>query len=121
MACPACGHSMTVVSCINPWQREVIQKILTHCGLHERPCRAPPPSTSPLQEVTYVSDLEYADAPPTEPVWSAQRSAVDLANVAATAFHHRSIVDNLQELKRQFQVGRGRREVSRENSRGAKP
>ncbi|MFQ5720844.1 MAG: transposase, partial [Acidobacteriota bacterium] len=71
MVCPACGHSMTVVSFINPSQREVIRKILTHCGLHERSCRAPPPSTSPLHEATYVSDLEFADAPPPEPVWSA--------------------------------------------------
>lgn len=72
MVCPACGHSRTVVSFINPSQREVMQKILTHCGLHERSCRAPPPSTSPLHELTYVSDLEFADAPQPGPVWSAQ-------------------------------------------------
>ncbi len=79
MACPACGHCMTVVSFINPGQRDVIDAILTHCGLAEPSCRAPPPSTSPLtsassvepHEVTYVSDLEFADAPPPEPVWAA--------------------------------------------------
>jgi hypothetical protein len=73
MVCPACGHPMTVVSFINPSQRDVIGKILTHCGLHQRSCRAPPPppSTSPLHELTYVSDPQFADAPPLEPVWSA--------------------------------------------------
>jgi hypothetical protein len=72
MVCPACGHVMTVVGFINPSQHEVIDKILTHCGLHPRSSRAPPPSTSPLHEVTYVSDLEFADPPHPEPVWSAR-------------------------------------------------
>ena len=63
---------MAVVSFINPSQRDVIHKILTHCGLRQRSCRAPPPSTSPRREVTYVSDPEFADAPPPQPVWSAR-------------------------------------------------
>ncbi len=80
LACPACGHPMTVVSFINPGQREVIDAILTHCGLAERPCRAPPPHhTSPPHEVTYASAAEFADAPPPEPVWAADGSSGGLS------------------------------------------
>ncbi len=54
-------------------QPDVIQKILTHCGLADEPARAPPHATSPaLGEVQHVSDLEFVHDPaPAEPVWSA--------------------------------------------------
>ena len=66
---------MKIVSFINPWQRDVIDRILTHCGLSSR---APPsdargpPVAPPIRELTYVSDLEFVHDPgPAEPVWSA--------------------------------------------------
>ena len=61
---------MKIVSFINPAQREVIDKILTHCGLSSR---APPLKVRapPIRELTYVTDLEFAQDPrPAEPVWS---------------------------------------------------
>ena len=70
--CPRCGGTMKVVSIINPWHRDVIDGILTHCGLSQEPPRAPPqPSAPATHELRYVSDLECIDAPaPPEPVWS---------------------------------------------------
>jgi len=45
---------MTIASFINPWQRGVIDRILTHCGLSSRAppseVRAPPPQ--PIRERT---------------------------------------------------------------------
>ncbi|MHC4099482.1 MAG: hypothetical protein ACYSW1_01170 [Planctomycetota bacterium] len=54
-------------------QRDVIDRILTHCGLS---VRAPPPPRAAqdqaLHELTYATDLEFvADPGPAEPVWSA--------------------------------------------------
>ena len=73
LECPRCGGAMKIVSFIEPTQPDVIQKILTHCGLPEQSPRAPPQATSPaLGELQYVSDLESVDdAAPPEPVWSA--------------------------------------------------
>jgi hypothetical protein len=74
LLCVRCGACMTIVSFINPWQRDVIDKILTHCGLASR---APPsdtraPPAPPVRELTYGSDLEFVGDPePAEPVWSA--------------------------------------------------
>ncbi len=64
---------MNIVSFIEPTQPDVIQKILTHCGLTDEPPRAPPQDTSPaLGELQYVSILEFVQDPgPAEPVWSA--------------------------------------------------
>ncbi len=64
---------MKIVSLINPWQRDVIDKILAHCGLSSR---APPPPddphAEPLQELRYKSDEEFVQDPgPAELVWSA--------------------------------------------------
>ncbi len=72
---PRCGHRMKTVSFINPSQRDVIDKILAHCGLSSRAppsdARAPPVAP-PIRELTYVSDLEFVGDPgPGEPVWSA--------------------------------------------------
>ena len=63
---------MKILSFISPCQRDVIQKILTHCGLPQESARAPPPTTSPaFRELQYVSDLEFVQEPaPAEPVWS---------------------------------------------------
>ncbi len=62
----------TVSISFEPTQPDVIQKILTHCGLADEPARAPPQDTSAaLGERQYVSDLEFVQEPaPAEPVWS---------------------------------------------------
>jgi len=67
---------MKIVSFIQPSQRDVIEKILRHCGLWEASSRAPPPDDRrpgprpDLRELRYVSDLDFADAVPPEPVWT---------------------------------------------------
>ena len=66
---------MKIVSFIQPTQRHVIDKILTHCGLSSRAppsdARAPPVAPA-IRQLTYVSDLEFVGNPgPAEPVWSA--------------------------------------------------
>ena len=44
MSCAKCGAEMKIISFIERDQREVIEKILRHCGLwEEAPARAPPP------------------------------------------------------------------------------
>ena len=74
LECPRCGGAMTVISFINPWQRDVIENILEHCGLSSRapPCESRAPPAPPVRELTYVSDLESVGDPgPDEHVWSA--------------------------------------------------
>jgi hypothetical protein len=67
---------MKILSFINPAQRDVIDRILTHGGLSSRappaPAPAPPRSTAPaFRELPYVSDPAFVDdAAPPEPVWS---------------------------------------------------
>ena len=63
---------MKIVSFIEPTQPDVIDAILTHCGLADEPPRAPPQAPpSEIREVQYVSDLEFVqDRGPDEPVWS---------------------------------------------------
>ncbi len=53
-------------------QPDVIDAILTHCGLPDEPPRAPPHAAAPaIRELQYVSDLQFVDDPaPPEPVWS---------------------------------------------------
>ena len=63
LTCPRCGTPMRVCSLIQPSQRDVIDRILAHCGL--RPpvaSRAPPaaPDDRP-RERRYVRDLEGLD------------------------------------------------------------
>jgi hypothetical protein len=75
LVCPRCGHRLQIVSFIGPTQRNVIEKILTRCGLSSRAppsdARAPP-AAPPIRELTYVSDLEFVGDPgPAQPVWSA--------------------------------------------------
>ena len=67
---------MRIVSFIEPTQPDVIDAILTHCGLADEPARAPPhappPGSATLGELQYVSDLDFVQDPgPAEPVWSA--------------------------------------------------
>ena len=54
MACPRCGGEMKVVSFLNPPQREVIEKILHHCGLWKASAPRGPPDTNDLGH-----DLDY--------------------------------------------------------------
>ncbi len=43
LTCPECGGQMAVVAFIEPPQAEVIEKILSHCGLsRSSAARAPP-------------------------------------------------------------------------------
>ncbi len=70
LRCPSCGTAMRIVSVIEPTQPDVIDAILTHCGLADEPARAPPQDPS-AGELQYVSDLEFVQEPgPAEPVWS---------------------------------------------------
>jgi len=73
LKCPHCGGPMRIVSFINPWQRDVIEKILTHGGLSARaPPRADNTHAEPWRELRYENDLEFVqDAGPAELVWSA--------------------------------------------------
>ncbi len=52
-------------------QPDVIDAILTHCGLPQEPTRAPPQPPAPaIRELQYVSDLEFVQDPgPAELVW----------------------------------------------------
>ena len=65
---------MNIVSFIEPAQLDVIQKILTHCGLWQESSRAPPTDdrAAPREPAAlrFVSDVEFADAPPPEPGWT---------------------------------------------------
>ena len=72
LQCPRCGATMKIVSFIEPTQPDVIDAILTHCGLADEPPRAPPHAPPPaIRELQYVSDLEFVHDPgPAEPVWS---------------------------------------------------
>ena len=59
--CPKCGGTMKIVAFIEKRdQAEVIEKILKHCGMWDRPAsRAPPQATGP--PVQPVLDLSYVD------------------------------------------------------------
>ncbi len=73
LQCPRCGSAMKIVSFIEPTQPDVIDAILTHCGLADEPPRAPPqaPPTE-IRELRYVTDLEFVQDPgPDEPIRSA--------------------------------------------------
>lgn len=52
LSCPHCGSEMKVVAFIDPPQREVIEKILRHCGLWQGSApRAPPDVDGLVQEL----------------------------------------------------------------------
>ena len=68
---PGCSaYSMDAAPVTQP---DLIQKILTYCGLADEPPRAPPNAPPPgFRELRYVDDLEFVHDPgPVEPVWSA--------------------------------------------------
>ena len=73
LRCPRCDATMKIVSFIEPTQPDVIDAILTHCGLADDPPRAPPQaSPTEFRELQYVNDLEFVQDPgPAEPAWSA--------------------------------------------------
>ena len=55
---------MNIVSFIEPTQPDVIDAILTHCGLADDPPRAPPQaSPTEFRELQYVDDLEFVHDP----------------------------------------------------------
>ena len=72
LACPHCGAAMKIVSFIECRQRDVIERILRHCGLWEGPlrtlasARGPPGRTAQLPEeprdLELVLDPEFAAA-----------------------------------------------------------
>lgn len=64
LACPECGGQMTVVAFIEPPQREVIEKILKHCGLWPPSSARPPP---PVGNQSYGDREELASRSPGEP------------------------------------------------------
>jgi ribosomal protein S27E len=65
LLCPKCGGTMKVVAFIEKRdQADVIERILKHCGLWDRPSsRAPPEDTGqpvqPVLDLQYVSDDEF--------------------------------------------------------------
>jgi len=67
LRCPKCGGEMRVIAFIERRQRDVIRKILEHCGLWEQPrapARAPPaPRTLSGLELRYEADPDYQPAP----------------------------------------------------------
>ena len=61
MVCSQCGGDMKVVSFLDPPQREVIEKILRHCGLWlSSAARAPPDVDGVAHELDYVMDTFLA-------------------------------------------------------------
>jgi len=59
LSCPQCGGRMKVVSFIEPPQPDVIEALLTHCGLWQsRSARAPPE----VDELVLELDAAYSDS-----------------------------------------------------------
>jgi hypothetical protein len=56
LCCPRCGSQMAVISFFEPPQREVIEKILGHCGLWQASAPRGPPDVDGL-----VHELDYVD------------------------------------------------------------
>ncbi len=72
LACPCCGAEMKIVSFIERGQRDVIERILRHCGLWEGPLRtlanprAPPVAsgraTNATGELELVLDADFLES-----------------------------------------------------------
>ena len=64
LECTHCGGQMKIVSVIERRQRDVVEKILRHCGLWEGPlrtlatARAPPQEGDTDQELTEPRELQ---------------------------------------------------------------
>jgi hypothetical protein len=66
LVCPKCGGEMRVIAFIERRQRDVIRKILEHCGLWEEPrapARTPPTPARASLELRYEADPDYVPAP----------------------------------------------------------
>jgi hypothetical protein len=66
LRCPKCGGEMRVIAFIERRQRDVIRKILEHCGLWEEPrapARTPPVAAQASLELRYEADPDYVPAP----------------------------------------------------------
>ena len=78
LCCPECGGQMKVVSFIEPPQADVIEAILTHCGLWElRSPRAPPE----VVELVLELNAAFADGSlesPDQADESQERTYVDI-------------------------------------------
>ncbi len=72
LACPCCGAEMKIISFIERSQRDVIERILRHCGLWEGPLRtlasprAPPVgwerATNATAELELVPDADFLES-----------------------------------------------------------
>ena len=74
LQCPQCGSRMKVVSFIERCQRDVVEKILRHCGLWEGPLRTLATARSPPN----AADSDRDASTPVGP-----RSRVPLASILA--------------------------------------
>jgi hypothetical protein len=87
LTCPRCGSEMAVVAFIEPPQREVIEKILLHCGLRH-PSRAPPPSdagrTSLAEDGSFHGCDEFSDREPAPSDEPREVTYVDIDEFLAT-------------------------------------
>ena len=62
LKCSECGGVMSVISFIEKRdQADVIQKILKHCGLWDRPATRAPPENQQPADGQPTLDLEYVD------------------------------------------------------------
>jgi hypothetical protein len=62
LACPKCGGQMKVVAFIEPPQRDVIEKILRHCGLwNPSLLGAPPAGDASVHAPDDPPELTYVD------------------------------------------------------------
>jgi hypothetical protein len=59
LSCPQCGGQMKVVAFIEPPQGDVIEEILTHCGLWQSPTPRGPPDVAGL---VLELDAAYSDS-----------------------------------------------------------
>ena len=77
LICARCRYRMKIVSFINPVPRDVIERILDHCGLASRAppveAQGPPAPAPSIRTLTCVSDPDVVQDPgPAEPVWAAE-------------------------------------------------
>jgi len=59
LSCPQCGGQMNVVAFIDPPQREVIEKILRHCGLWQSSAARAPPDVTDLRQDLHAHAVRY--------------------------------------------------------------
>jgi len=64
LACPECGAQVKVVAFIEPPQREVIEKILSHSGLGRSPSARPPPGDIATSGGAEDAVCDLAGGPP---------------------------------------------------------